>query len=904
MKEAEISAWNEFAKGLRRRVRWDVDKIEGSLISALNILPELQANERAQLLEIGRLVAERSSKLAVIFLRVAPEALSALDPSCRPTFLHWAATFASQSRETLIDFLEKSTEIFRGLPKEEGAFFLEPGLRLAQQDWSISFKYFLNLSRIRQEVSIEKFPSWFEAGFPLIRKSLPAALAYYGLESKHSQARGQEESSAVSLEEVARPLKLFAQALTGRSLGLRPLQEIKGRFQHPLGPLPCTDGETIFLPEVSGYFSSPGLNFSALKLATAHQAGYVEFGTFAFKLSSVHDLFPPELFRACLKGVSDKAKPTAPLEAFFQLFPKKTLAQDLFRILEGTRVDHCLRREYRGLKEEMDLFLRRALEDRPAVSSLPLQEAVLESILVNSIRGEANHNYPPPVQLFLEDLTFVLTPLFRKGATVNDSARATVILYRWLSALPNAFLKNLKLDPGSEVFPAFTRSLFKDQGIEFAPRLTKGEEPYSSPAPLPHWGQLRPELVQKKMRLREIQSLLKQMEIGVPLSAEALRELLEKGLEVAVETLEGGEESSFQGLFLTDLENFRKPIGRTRETLERAKQGLKSEMDSLLSELGDDPGDNIYFYDEWDYQISDYRVKWCCLKEKNMEEGPSDFVAKTLESYADLVAEVRKQFQMLKPERFKRIPHLERGEEVDLNAAIEASVDRRAGHSPSEKIYIERNRKERDFSTLFLLDMSASTDERVNEKEKVSAFPSQPPGEKKIIDIEKEALVVMAEALDEIGDEYAIFGFSGYGRKEVDFYTIKDFSEEYGETVKGRVEKIKPQRSTRMGPPIRHAVQKMAEREPKIKNIILISDGYPQDYDYGEDRSGKEYALRDTMMALEEAARRNIHTFCITIDRAGHDYLRKMCHPSRYLVIEETAALPRELPKIYRRLTT
>ena len=78
MKEAEISAWNEFAKGLRRRVRWDVDKIEGSLISALNILPELQANERAQLLEIGRLVAERSSKLAVIFLRVAPEALSAL----------------------------------------------------------------------------------------------------------------------------------------------------------------------------------------------------------------------------------------------------------------------------------------------------------------------------------------------------------------------------------------------------------------------------------------------------------------------------------------------------------------------------------------------------------------------------------------------------------------------------------------------------------------------------------------------------------------------------------------------------------------------------------------------------------------------------------------------------------
>lgn len=285
-----------------------------------------------------------------------------------------------------------------------------------------------------------------------------------------------------------------------------------------------------------------------------------------------------------------------------------------------------------------------------------------------------------------------------------------------------------------------------------------------------------------------------------------------------------------------------------------------------------------------------------------MEAGSADFVAKTLETYADLVAEVRRQFQMLKPERFKKIPHLERGEEIDLNAAIEASVDRRAGHSPSEKIYIEKNRKERDFSTLFLLDMSASTDERVNGKDRANA--SLPVEEKKVIDIEKEALVVMAEALEEIGDEYAIFGFSGYGRKEVDFYTIKDFPEEYGEEVKGRVEGIKPQRSTRMGPIIRHAVEKMAGRESKIKNIILISDGYPQDYDYGEDRAGREYALQDTMMALEEAARKNIHTFCITVDRAGHDYLRKMCHPSQYLVIEETAALPRELPKIYRRLTT
>jgi hypothetical protein len=551
----------------------------------------------------------------------------------------------------------------------------------------------------------------------------------------------------------------------------------------------------------------------------------------------------------------------------------------------------------------MDHFIRLALEGRPAVDSLPLQEAVLEFILRVTALEDSAISLPPPLSHYREDLLSVVAPLLGKGATVSDSARATVILYRWLSKLPNVRLIRLQAEAMPEISPRLAKTLLETQGVDFAPRLSRGEEPYSSPAPLPHRGQLRPELVQKKMRLRQIENLLNQMEVGVPLSAEELRELMEKGLEVEVQLLGGGEESGFQGLFITDLKDIKKAIGQVHEGGEQTKRQLRSEMRSLLAELGEETGGGVYYYyDEWDYGISDYRVKWCRLQEKGLEVGSDDFVARTLESYADLVAEVRKQFQMLKPERFKKIPHLERGEEIDLNAAIEASVDRRAGQSPSEKIYIEKNRKERDFSTLFLVDMSASTDERVNRREKTT--PPLPSTEKKVIDIEKEALIVMAEALEEIGDEYAIFGFSGYGRKQVDFYTIKDFHEAYGEEAKGRFERIKPQRSTRMGPVIRHAVEKMAGRESKIKNIILISDGYPQDYDYGEDRSGKEYALQDTMMALEEAARKNIHTFCITVDRAGHDYLRKLCHPSRYLVIEETAALPRELPKIYRWLTT
>ncbi|MBU1208729.1 MAG: hypothetical protein KKH04_17690 [Proteobacteria bacterium] len=902
MNEAEVNAWTQFAQDLKKRVRWDLEKIEKALLSALQTLPALTADERAEILKIGWKVAERSSKFAVTFLRLAPGVLASIDPPCRPTVLRWAEILAAESRETLLEFLERSPQTIKALPEKGRTLYLDLGLNLAFEDWPISFKYFMNLSRITFEISSEKMIPWYKEGLPLIKKNLPAALAYYSLESRHSHERGQELSTSVSLEEVSRPLKLFAQALTGESLRLKPLLELKGKIQNSFYFLPCTDGETIYLPLVSKEFSSRVLNVSAYRLATAHQAGYLEFGTFGFKLSSVCDLFPPELFRAGLQSIDDKGSPISSLEAFLRLFPKSNLARDIFHLLEGSRIDHCLRREYRGLKKEMDLFLQKVLEKRPSPGLLPLQESVLEAILRIAVLRKIDDNFPEVVSRHLPELLSLLTPILEKGATVADSARATVILYRWLSALPN--FRCLTLQPQEEMksFPSWNQSLFEIRGMDFAPRLAQGEEPYSSPAPLPHRGQLRPELIQKKLRLREIENLLHQMKTGIPLSTEELKELLKKGLEVEVQTFKGEGESEFQGLFLTDLEGLKKVAG-SNPTPQKNRKALQAERGELLAELGGD-NDGAYYYDEWDYKINDYRVKWCRLQEKEVETGSSGFVSEVLGAYADLVAEVRRQFQLLKPERFKKIPHLERGEEIDLNAAIEASVDRRAGHSPSEKIYIERNRKDRDFSTLFLLDMSASTDERVNGKNKTPELTPDSSAEKKVIDIEREALVVMAEALKEIGDEYAIFGFSGYGRKDVDFFTIKNFSEEYGEKVKGRIGEIKPQRSTRMGPAIRHAVEKMNGRESKIKNLILISDGYPQDYDYGEDRAGKEYALQDTMIALEEAARKNIHTFCITVDRAGHDYLRRMCHPSKYLIIEETNALPRELPKIYRRLTT
>jgi len=131
---------------------------------------------------------------------------------------------------------------------------------------------------------------------------------------------------------------------------------------------------------------------------------------------------------------------------------------------------------------------------------------------------------------------------------------------------------------------------------------------------------------------------------------------------------------------------------------------------------------------------------------------------------------------------------------------------------------------------------------------------------------------------------------------------VKGFGEPLGTAVKSRIGGIVPKRSTRMGAALRHAIEKMGAVGARVKHLMLLSDGFPQDDDYGEDRRSHVYGIRDTAVALREADAAGITPFCITVDRAGHDYLREMCDASRYMVIDDIGALPRELPKIYRRV--
>jgi nitric oxide reductase activation protein len=175
--------------------------------------------------------------------------------------------------------------------------------------------------------------------------------------------------------------------------------------------------------------------------------------------------------------------------------------------------------------------------------------------------------------------------------------------------------------------------------------------------------------------------------------------------------------------------------------------------------------------------------------------------------------------------------------------------------------------------------------------------------QRRIIDVEKEAIVLMMDALESIGDRYGVYGFSGHGRDNVEFFVLKDIEEDFNLDIAKRFGRVGPLHATRMGPAIRHTASKLRGEQTRSKFLFLISDGRPQDRGYSQDGTEKAYAVQDTRMALLEARREGIQPFCLTVDKEGNDYLRTMMDDFSYEVLADVSLLPQRLPQLYKKLT-
>ena len=796
-------------------------------------LAEWTAEERALFLPTTRALAAASPRRARILYRELPPAIGKLPADARAALLRALARIDPRLAAPLAEFTPVAGAVLAEVPSGERLAALALVEELAAAHPEAAVAALRVLPRLYEEAGPAEVRRWFAAGTAVAADNAAAGRAYFALESRTSLSVLRAASTAAALDDTQGVWRKLVQMLSGEPVVVRGVEV--ATLRPPLADLPAE--HEVALPLRVDWLPTHEDNCRVYRLLAALLAGRREFGTYAH----------PDLRAA----VHDPA-----------------LLEDLFLLAEGVRVHHRLAASYPGLAGEAHSLGTRLLE-RWGHEPVPSRTVVLDALLLLALGAG-----PRPAWLAADAALLVarlLAPLAAPGASVEDSLAVARALAAALDgpglALPAAepepvlLLDDLTggepLDPGGS-----------DSG---APAPGGGEAPPLDPAAL--------ELA--STRDEEAAN-------GHPLSAAELRRLLEAGAKIG----QGRGEGAGGGLPITAL------VGKIPAAqLEALRQAL-GDGEPAAARRAPVPAqdDHAFFYDEWDHLIGDYRSRWCRLTEVGVAGDAGEFFGQALADWARLLPEVRRQFQRIRPEMYRTMRGLEDGEDFDLNATIDARIDVRARRAPSTRLYRSRVRETRDVATLFLLDMSASTDEPL------SPGNANTRPVKRIIDTLKEALVVMTEALDELGDAYAIHGFSGQGRANVEFYLVKGFGERLGPAVKARIGGIAPKRSTRMGAALRHATRKLAAVGARAKHLMLLSDGFPQDDDYGEDRRSHVYGIRDTAVALREADAAGIAPFCITVDRAGHDYLREMCDASRYMVIEDVAALPRELPKIYRRV--
>ena len=290
--------------------------------------------------------------------------------------------------------------------------------------------------------------------------------------------------------------------------------------------------------------------------------------------------------------------------------------------------------------------------------------------------------------------------------------------------------------------------------------------------------------------------------------------------------------------------------------------------------------EGMFYYDEWDFRRRHYRKNWCELRELDIHPSNEQVVEAILNKYSHLVRDIRKSFEALRGDN-KMLRRQTHGDDIDIDAIVESYPDIHEGNEMTDRLFIKSGRLERNLAVVFMVDLSGSTKGWIN-------------------DAERESLVLLSEALQTLGDRYAIYGFSGMTRKRCELYRIKTFEESYDSTVKARIAGIKPQDYTRMGVIIRHLTRKLIEVDARTRVLITISDGKPDDYDGYRG----EYGIEDTRQALMEAKHAGIHPYCITIDSQAHDYLPHMYGHVNYTVVSDVRGLPLKVSDIYRKLTT
>ncbi len=784
-------------------------------------------------------------------LRLLPEAFDAwID-------LLWAV--AEHGNANLIAFVRSGPSFFQSLVNQtERARTVELALRVinitrevAKLDGEAALACFRSSAQALQTVSIEQFEQWARDGLSAEKKDQRARRSYFALETRRSnEALHTGGAGGVALEKIQHLLCLYIEALTGSAVEIQPLAAVPVEAR-------INDGRTIHLPSHVAEFDDEQLDFRLYKVLAAHAAGQIEFGTHERDSSdlraaytSIAELYAEENADArdafALDGyINEREKGERALsieeEERLAQQTRRTLPPDSdYRAVLALFPQRGLAHKIFGTLENGRIDRRLRLAYRGLARDLDLTR--------EHLRANRPHIIDLPVTLVPFELLFQIALC---GGALDDARQFYSQIVSELETIVADYLTGARVSVAdtlmatSRVYSLF-QSIAPDQSQQQAETTEEDAEADEGNSSLEmRDAESMPERKSRKADARELFNAWNSLE----------------------------------------------PQGEPDE-LDGAESWTRAE----IPEQDLEEGEVAFNYDEWDRDLTDHRTGWCRVIEKRVRRGDPIFVEQTRERHRGVISSIRHQFQLMKPENLTRVANELDGEEYDFNAVIDYVIDRRADGHQSERIYTKRLRRQRDVAVSFLLDQSSST------ARTIGRHPLQPythPG-RRIIEIEKEGLVLMSEALEAVGDCYSINGFTSEGRRNVKFYVVKDFNERYTEEIESRIGGITYQNNTRLGAAIRHAATRLARQEARTRLLIILSDGRPYDHDYGDAR----YAREDTREALRQTKIQGITPFCITIDRESETELKDLYGDIGYTIIDDVMSLPERMPGIYRRLTT
>ncbi len=647
--------------------------------------------------------------------------------------------------------------------------------------------------------------------------------------------------SVATLEAFVPGIKLLAAGMTGASREIKP------------APAPFTDGLRLFLPPSLATLPTRDENMLLYRVMAVMACSQLRYRSFHLPMDDTVSALGGDILE----------KPDSAMELLLSRAEgREEEFVALFCALEEVRMTPLLKREFPGLYAEIRVLKERLVDAVPLPSPSSLGPAIALWLLSNGKRLER------PLKPWVEEL---------EGLKGHGSPLGSGLLALAMAAAgglePPPLLPYLPVPPHQRLIQGLRdeTELRQKRFIELfrlvvldlqrrSHRLSRGErQPSLPPGIRQALGLIIPPGEAEGGGVEPPLSLL----LDSPPLSDEHRQLIELSKE-----LERDKGGIPQGLWSA-------AVGAATKAWSPWMRGVESP--DLHA-----PHENrrVFLYDEWDFRRGAYRKEWCHLKEKGIEGKGGEFVDQVMERYRGEIRLLRRQFELLRPER-RILRRQQEGDEIDIDALVEAHTDIIARGEASDAVFKCHRRKDRDIVLSFLIDMSASTEGWINKAL-------------------KEALVLMCEALEAVGDPYSIYGFSGMRRTNCQFFEIKRMDQPYSQEIKDRIGAINARDYTRMGPALRHATSILKQTSSKLKVLLILSDGKPEDYD---EYKGP-YALEDTRRAVIEARMANIRPFCITIDRDRREYLPRLFGDHGYIFVKEVSRLPWKVPQIYRVLTT